>query len=296
MLTLFTSPRSFVEPPFGSMQRNAIGSWLALQPPPQIVLFGNDDGVAEVAREFALLHVPDVESDRRGAPMRSAMCELAGRVAKHDLLCSINADIIILDGFVQAVERLLSDPDPRLGRGFVAAGRRHNLDVDWEVDFADPDWRTLLRDCVRRKGELFIPSAMDYFIYPKSASPSARLSFPGEAPGWDPWFLHQFQRQGLPIIDLTPIVSVVHQNHETAAELAAKRRKWARDAAAMARLRQAGGFSSMATLRDADLVLSAAGFERPQWPGRMLSRLSKHKAWRRVLGAKRELQMWLRRC
>ena len=186
MLTLFTSPRSFVEPPFGSMQRNAIRSWLALQPPPQIVLFGNDDGVAEVARELALLHMPDVESDRRGAPMRSAMCELAGRVAKHDLLCSINADIIILDGFGQAVERLISDPDPRLGRGFVAAGRRHNLDVDWEVDFADPDWRTLLRDCVRRKGELFIPSAMDYFIYPKSASPSARLSFPGEAPGWDP--------------------------------------------------------------------------------------------------------------
>ena len=295
MLTLFTSPRSFVEPPFATLQRNAIGSWLALEPPPQIILFGKDAGVAEVARELSLLHVPEVESDRRGAPTRSAMCELAKRVAKHDLLCSINADIIILDGFGQAVERLCSADDPRLGRGFVAAGRRHNLDADAAIDFADPDWRAPWRDRVRREGELFIPSAMDYIIYPKSASPSARLSFPGQAPGWDPWFLYQFQRRGLPIIDLTPMVVVVHQNHETAGELARKRQKWARDREAMARLRRAGGFSRMTTLREADLVLAAAGLAPPQWPGRLLSKLSKRKVWRQVLGAKRELQMWRRR-
>lgn len=258
-------------------------------------MFGNDEGVAEVARELSLLHVPDVQSDRRGAPLRSAMCELAKGVAKHDLLCSINADIIILDGFGQAVERLSSTADPRLGRGFVAAGRRHNLDLDTEIDFADPDWRAPLRDRVRREGELFIPSAMDYIIYSKSASPSAQLSFPGEAPGWDPWFLYQFQRRGLPIIDLTPMVVVVHQNHETAGELARKRRKWSRDREAMARLRRAGGFSRMATLREADLVLAAAGFALPRWPGRLLSRLSKRKVWRQTLGVKRELQMWLRR-
>ena len=296
MLTLFTSPRSFAEPPFGLIQRNAIRSWLALNPPPQILVFGNDEGVAELASEFSLLHVQEVECDERGAPMRSAMCELARHLARHELLCSINADIILLDGFGQAVERLREgSSDSRLQNGFVAAGRRCNLDLEAEIDFADPGWRVRLGERARREGELFIASAMDYFIYPKRVSPSARLSFPGAAPGWDPWFLYQFQRRGLPIIDLTPVVSVVHQNHETSAELAAKRCRWARDAAAMARLRQAGGFSSMATLREADWVLTTAGLEKPRWPGRALSRLSKHRAWRQALGGKRELQMWLRR-
>ena len=178
MLTRFTSPQSFAEPRFAPIQRNAIRSWRALEPPLQIIVFGNDEGVADVARECSLLHVPDVESDGRGVPIRSAMREFAGRVARHELLCIINADGIILDGFRDALERLAADPDPRLMRGFVAAGQRCNLDVDAEIDFDDPDWRARLRDRVRREGELFIPSAIDYCVHRRSTSPPGRLSFP----------------------------------------------------------------------------------------------------------------------
>ena len=99
MLTRFTSPQSFAEPRFAPIQRNAIRSWRALEPPLQIIVSGNDEGVADIARECPLLHVPDVESDGRGVPIRSAMRGLAGRVARHELLCIINADGIALPTF-----------------------------------------------------------------------------------------------------------------------------------------------------------------------------------------------------
>ena len=294
-LTLFTSPRSFRDARFAAMQRNAIRSWLALRPRPEIMLFGADAGVADIAQELSLTHVPDVASDGRGVPMRSAMCALAAQLADTELLCGINADIIVLDGLGDALEALAGAADARLRHGFVAAGRRHNLDVAGELDFAAADWRAPLRERVRREGERFIASAIDYYLFPKCAVPSAELSLPMDAPGWDPWFLYQFQRRGMPLIDLTEVVSVVHQNHETAADLAAKRRTWAQQPLAAARLREAGGFSCMATLREADLLLTTAGLGPPPWRRRALAWVFRQAVVRRALGAKRALQAALRR-
>ena len=294
-LTLFTSPRSFAEARFATLQRNAIGSWLALRPAPEIILFGADAGVADFARRHGLAHVPEVECDPRGVPMRSAMCALAARLADTELLCGINADIILLDGLAEAVARLAPAADARLRRGFVAAGRRHNLNVTAALDFTAADWRSPLRERVHLEGERFIASAIDYYVFPRWATPSAELSLPMDAPGWDPWFLHQFQRRGMPVIDLSAMVSVVHQNHETAADLERKRRIWARHPQATARLREAGGFSAMTTLREADLLLTEAGLAPPPWGQRALARLRRHKAMRQALGAKRALQAARRR-
>ena len=99
----------------------------------------------------------------------------------------------------------------------------------------------------------------------------------------------------MPVIDLSAVVSVIHQNHETAADLERKRRTWARHPQAAARLREAGGFSAMTTLREADLLLTEAGFAPPPWGRRALARLHRHKAMRQALGAKRALQAALRR-
>ena len=59
MLTFFTCPRGF-EGRIGVIQRNAILSWLALKPRPEIIVLGNDPGVAEICRELGLRHLPEV--------------------------------------------------------------------------------------------------------------------------------------------------------------------------------------------------------------------------------------------
>ena len=46
--TFFAMPKAF-RGHVGMIQRNAIGSWLRLTPRPEILLFGDDEGIAEFA-------------------------------------------------------------------------------------------------------------------------------------------------------------------------------------------------------------------------------------------------------
>ena len=51
MLTIFSTPKPF-QGHIGVIQRNAIGSWKQLHPDVEIVLFGDDEGAAEVVVQF----------------------------------------------------------------------------------------------------------------------------------------------------------------------------------------------------------------------------------------------------
>ena len=282
MLTIFTSPRPFVDPHVVVIQRNAIRSWLALNPRPQVLLMGDDAGVDDVAREFAVQHVPDVEKGRDGTPMRSSMCRMAHAAAEHELLCIINADILILDGLYDA---LRSIPLHR----FVAAGRRRDLDVGDEIAMDADDWQSRLRTEADREGSLRGPSTMDYVVYSRSITPPVLPPFPMRSAGWDPWFLYAHRRRGIPVVDVTPAVNVVHQNHESRDDVKNKKKAWRNDPDAMAALRRAGGFSSMMTLREADYVLTPSGLQRPL-ANRVLSGLLGAGVYRRTLALKRHLQ------
>jgi len=62
-LTLFTCPKAFTGL-VGRIQRNALANWKALGPEAEILLMGDDPGVAEAAEEFGCRHVPDVARNR----------------------------------------------------------------------------------------------------------------------------------------------------------------------------------------------------------------------------------------
>ena len=282
MVTFFSSLRPFVDPHTTVIQRNAIKSWLALTPRPEVLLIGDDAGVAEIAREFSVEHIPHVEKDNKGLPMRSSMCHIANAVAQNELLCIINSDIVVLDHFYHTLS------DISLTR-FVATGRRYDLDVDEEIAMDNKAWRSILRGRIHRDGKLRGPSAMDYAVYPKSISPPVLPPFPVNSFGWDPWFLYAHHQRGIPVVNITQVATIVHQNHESSDDVRRKRKAWLSDATAMAALRKVGGFSSMITLREADYVLTPTGLQRPL-PNRIMSGLAGTKGYRLALGLKRETQ------
>src|SRR5450631_3363939 len=76
MLTIFTTPKRF-KGHNGVIQRNAIKSWAMLKPTPQIIMFGSDEGNAEVAAELKITHVPNPETSEKGTPLISSMFGLA---------------------------------------------------------------------------------------------------------------------------------------------------------------------------------------------------------------------------
>lgn len=205
MLTLFTIPKSF-ESHNALIQRNALNSWLRLRPACEIILCGNDPGVAEAAAEFGVSHLPNVTRNEYGTPLLNSAFDQVREVAKHSLLCYINADIILLDDFVPAVQRIEFAE-------FLMVGQRWNLDVTKSVDFDQSNWRAELNRRVNEGGVLEGLGGIDYFVFHRESALGELPPFAVGRAGWDNWFIYNARRRGVPVIDATRVVMAIHQNH-----------------------------------------------------------------------------------
>src|SRR5262245_24272757 len=70
MLSILAFPKPF-RGHIATIQRNAISSWTRLRPQCDIFLFGDDEGTAEVAKEFGVCHVPEMARNEYGTPLLS---------------------------------------------------------------------------------------------------------------------------------------------------------------------------------------------------------------------------------
>lgn len=205
-LTLFSAPKPFTDPHIRTIQRNAIQSWLRL-PDVQIILIGDEAGLAETAAEFGLLHLPEVRCNAQGTPLVSSIFELARQSAQASLMAYVNADIILFADFVEAALRAAARPGQ-----FLMVGQRWDLDVTAPLDFA-PGWESALRQKAQSSGRLHPPAGSDYFVFPRGAFADLPDFAIGRA-GWDNWMIYKARREGWPVIDGTPSVFVIHQNHD----------------------------------------------------------------------------------
>ena len=76
LITLFSAPKPFTDPHIATIQRNAIKSWTLL-PDVDVILLGDEEGLAEAADELGVKHIPDVARSESGTPLISSMFHLA---------------------------------------------------------------------------------------------------------------------------------------------------------------------------------------------------------------------------
>ena len=164
-LTLFATPKRF-QGHIGAIQRNAITSWTRLNPKPEIILFGTDEGTQEITREHGLRHVPSVKTNQWGTPLVSDLFGQAETIGSGSVLCYVNADILLFDDFPQAISRISTWSDH-----FLMVGRRTDLDVTGPVDF-QADWAEQIRDRALREGKLQIARSVDYFAFSRGLYPA----------------------------------------------------------------------------------------------------------------------------
>ncbi len=206
LITLFSAPKPFMDPHIATIQRNAIRSWTLL-PDVDVILLGEETGLAEAARELGVRHIPHVERNANGTPLISSMVELARETSSSDLLCIINADMILMSDFLDAARKTFQQ------RGtFVLLSQRWDLDVTEPIEFT-VDWQGHLRSTVHRQGFLHRPAGSDFFLFPRSCYTGIPDFTIGRA-GWDNWMIYKARREGWPVIDCTPSVMIVHQNHD----------------------------------------------------------------------------------
>ncbi|WP_413166728.1 glycosyltransferase family A protein [Capilliphycus salinus ALCB114379] len=206
-ITLFAVPKPFIGQ-ISTLQRNAIASWLNLSPQPEIILFGNDEGVREVAQEFGVKHIPNVRCTPQGTPLLNDIFAQVHQIATHPILAYVNADIILLNDFLPTVQQVGSK-EPK----FLILGRRWNLDINHSINFTTSEVEKQLRDRLQQTAIFGGIGALDYFVFPKPLFSKLPEFAVGRA-GWDNWMVGEALKQNYPVINASRVITAVHQNHD----------------------------------------------------------------------------------
>ena len=283
MLTLFAIPKPF-RGHVGAIQRNAIRSWTLLHPACEVILFGQDEGTAEIALELGTSHVPIVACNEYGTPLVNGLFAQAERMARHDVLCYVNADIILMSDFPVALRRAAVGR-----RRFLLTGRRWNVDLEEPLGFGG-GWDERLREYVGKHGQLFSWEAMDYFAFPRGLWGTIPPFAIGRTV-WDNWLLFGARERGARLIDSTTVVMAVHQNHDYAHHALGEAGVW-RGVEAQRNLELAGGWDHVFTLQDATWLLGRRGLS----PALSRWHLARHiETWAYLFpGLRRRLRLFRR--
>jgi hypothetical protein len=247
MLTIFTTAKPF-RSHTAVIQRNALQSWKALHPDIEIILFGDDDGAADAAQEFGLRHEPRVERNKWGTKRLDFMFARAQVIARHEILCYVNCDIILVHDFRRALERVRA-----MHREFLMVGRRWDTDITAPLPLASPNWEEDLRTLVLRHGRRSTAEWIDYFafsrgLYGPEMPPFVLRVF------WDNWLLWKALDSGKPVIDASRAVMAVHQNHDYSYHPQGKAGVWSGEEAGL-NAQLAGGWQHLRTIADATELL-----------------------------------------
>lgn len=279
-LTIFSAPKPFTNPHINIIQRNAIQSWTLLGPQVQVLLVGSEDGLAEVAAEFNVPLLPEVERNESGTPLVSSIFQLARQASQSPLLAYVNADVLLLPDFVQAALQVAG----QLQR-FLIIGQRWDLDVRTRLDFS-AGWQQRLQQELQQRGRLHLPAGSDYFIFPRALFAEMPEFAIGRA-GWDNWMIFHARRQRWPVVDGTPSIKVIHQDHDYS-HLPGGRPHYEMPESRVNEA-LAGGSANLYMVLDSDHQLIQGKVRRPRWTWlRALRRLEtrftppdgRRKGWR----------------
>lgn len=206
-ITLFTAPKPFTNPHIAIIQRNAIRSWQALGESVDILLLGEEDGIAENAENLGVRHIREIRKNSYGTPLISSLFQTAREQNESPLLAYVNADILLMPDFVSVAQRVRT-----MTPKFLLVGQRWDLDVRSELSFSD-GWQERLRQECELDGRLHKPMGSDYFIYPRQCFTSLPDFAIGRA-GWDNWMIYEARQRGWKAIDATGSIHIIHQEHD----------------------------------------------------------------------------------
>ena len=206
MLTFFTTAKAF-RGHSAIIQCNALKSWKLLHPGIEVILFGDDEGAAEVCAELGLRHESHVERHESGMKYLNYMFERAQKIARHDYLCFSNCDIVLMDDFRGAFEKVRA-----WRKRFLMVAQRWDTEVTKPIDFTNREWAKELRQFAEAKGQLQLPHCIDFFVFPRGLYDDVPPLVIGRS-WWDWWLVWKASSRKAAVVDCSPFVIPVHQNH-----------------------------------------------------------------------------------
>lgn len=207
-ITLFAIPKGF-RGIFKTIQTNAIHSWTLLQPRPEIILLGDDEGTAEFASGLGVRHVSTIDRNEYGTPLANGIFEAGQRFAHNPLVCYVNSDIILMSEFVPTVERVA---DHFGDQPFLIIGRKTNIEIPELLDFGRTDWEMRLKQLANDKGK-YVTYDSDFFVFPRGMFEDMPRFALGRC-YWTQWLIYDARRRGIPVIDASAVVMSIESKHD----------------------------------------------------------------------------------
>jgi hypothetical protein len=277
MLTFFTTAKPFLGDN-AMIQRNALKSWTLLHVDVEVILFGDDAGAAEAARELGIRHVPEVERvvfkagfantnpatrskagfastnpATRGPKILRSFFDAAQRMARHEILCYANCDIIFTRDFLEAVCAVRAAYDR-----FLMVGRRWDTEIDRAVAFGRADWAKEVRALARQSARQCNSDWVDYFVFHRGLYLDQLPAFVIGRVVWDHWLVWKARSSGLPIVDASDGVMAIHQNHDYSYHPAGREGVWT-DELAVRNQALAGSRWHLCSIDDATHLVGPSG-------------------------------------
>lgn len=210
-LTIFSCLRGWGDDRIAMLQENAVRSWLALTPRPEILLFCDDpDGTADRFGGDGVQVLPQVKRNEWGTPLVSELWRAAEKRADGGILCYANADIVITQAWLDALN-VIDLPE------FLAVCKRGEWMNPRAIDFNECGWHEKINDEVKREGRVALGVAADIFAF----TPNIYGAIPPFAIGrfaFDNWLINEPLRNGLPVVKL-PDMAIIHQRHSINANI-----------------------------------------------------------------------------
>lgn len=219
-IVFFSTPKPWIGH-IDVIQRNAIRNWLR-QKPHAIVLFGDEQGTAEICSEFGLIHHPELKRTEYGTPIISEVFNDVHKITNPaDILVYINTDILFSkDGaFIETIRSC-----DKCFSGYLAITGRSHCEYTEEL-ITEEDWQDHYRFA-----ETHTPAwhyGVDIFAFRHGFVKNMPPFALGRGK-WDNWIVGDTLSRGLPLVDLSESVYTFHQAHDYAhlPESVAKHKAW----------------------------------------------------------------------
>lgn len=208
-ITIFTVARAFCGA-IGVSQRNAIRSWVDIASPSSVLIFGNEEGVAEFAQEIGARHNPHCRRNNFLSPRLDGLFPRAEELAPAPVMVFCCADTILPANFGSILDVAVSK-HPRL----LLTGRAHELSEADSLSLSlQPSSRPAVLDSLNAAVASHSPSnRLRYFAYPAGVwDVLPPLAIGG--PVWERWLVADAVLRGIEVIDATSAITCFHQSHD----------------------------------------------------------------------------------
>jgi hypothetical protein len=246
MITIIACPKNETDASTALAQSNAINSWQLLGDDVEIILFSPDGALSGNESGRGLRH-ERVLVNEAGTPKFDDILLKGQAMARWELVCYVNSDILLAPSLLDAT-RIVD----KWKRPALILGARTDLDVTSRIDSSIKGLHEL-QTRAKRQGRL-MRAGIDYFVFHRGMYATVPPFALGRT-SFDNWIVWSARSRDIPVVDVTPVVLAIHQNHSQEWQLLLESPE------AIANRELAGSWKSSFTTEDATHILDAKGIK-----------------------------------